>query len=171
MSNPGKVFEAHIEKSCTKQNIFFDRIKDVYIPPDLRTKIRVPRNKYDCYLFKDGWLFPCELKSSGQKSISFDEKIIKQHQIDSLLKATTYDDNIIPGFLFNFREYGNQTFFVHILDFIKFKDNTDKKSISLDVCSKIGLEINSELKKVHYQYDIAQFIDRAIKNTVRSKIK
>lgn len=163
MSNPGKDFEADLEKSCIKQHVFYDRIKDVFIPPDLRSKIFVTKNKYDNYLFKDGWLFSCELKSSGQKSVSFDEKIIKQHQIDNLLKATTYNENIISGFIFNFRSYSNQTYFVHILDFLEFKNSTDRKSISLDICSEIGVRINNQIKKVHYHYDILEFIEEAIK--------
>lgn len=160
--NPGKQFELDLEKSCVKQNIFFDRIKDVFIPPELRDKIRVPKNKFDNYIFKNGWLFPCELKSTGQKSISFDEKIIKEHQIDNLYKTTQYNDQIISGFIMNFRNYDNQTYFIHILDFIEFKNSTDKKSISLDVCSKVGTKINNQIKKVHYHYDILEFISKAI---------
>ena len=149
-------------KSCAKQKVFFDRIKDTFIPPDLRNRVFVTKNKYDNYIFKDGWLFPCELKSTKQKSVSFDEKIIKQHQIDSLLEASTYNEAICPGFIFNFRSYKNQTYFVHILDFLEFKDSTTKKSISLDVCSEIGIKINNQIKRVHYSYDILEFIENAI---------
>jgi penicillin-binding protein-related factor A (putative recombinase) len=149
--NQGKQFEEDLMKSCKKQNIFYDRIKDTFIPPDLRDRVFVSKNKFDNYIFKDGWLFPLELKSSGQKSISFDEKIIKQHQIDSLYEATKYNDQIIPGFLFNFREYVNQTYFVYILDFLEYKNSTGRKSISLEVCSQKGLQVHSKI--LLQQYD------------------
>lgn len=158
----GKQFEEDLMKSCVKQKIFYDRIKDTFIPPDLRNRIFVSKNKYDNYIFKSGWLFPCELKSTGQKSISFDEKIIKQHQIDSLYEATKYDDQIISGFLFNFRNYDNQTYFVHILDFLEYKNSTTKKSISLDVCKEKGIQVQNKIKVKHYEYNILEFIENAI---------
>ncbi|TVY09816.1 hypothetical protein [Paenibacillus cremeus] len=157
-----------------KPKMFFLRIKDTFIPPDLRARVRVTKNKYDCLLFDQGYLLTLELKSTGNKSVSFDEKIIKQHQIDNLLEASTYE-NTISGFLFNFREYDNKTYFVHIQDFVKYqhtaqgksshtyKSKVNKSSISLDICEEIGIELKNYLKKKNYHYHVRIMIDEAIK--------
>lgn len=169
----GKKFEQNFQESCKKQKIFFHRIKDVCVPPELRAKINIPQNKYDNLVFHWEHLFPLELKSSGQRSVSFSEKIIKQHQIDNLLEASEYE-NVVPGFVFNFRNYDNRTFFVHITDFIEYKDTIEKKrvstykskinknSISLDICGEIGIEIKNQLKRTNYSYDILSFLKMAI---------
>lgn len=178
--NHGKIFEQDIERSAKKQKIFFHRNKDIHIPFNVRQLLAkhnmilpVSRNKYDNFLFHKGYLFPLELKSTGQKSISFDEKIIKEHQIKYLKEATNYE-NIIPGFIFNFRCYDNQTFFVHINDFLTYKDvaknekehtykhKVNKSSISLDICKEIGIEIKNNKNKTRYFYNIKDFISEAV---------
>ena len=163
--NPGKKFEDNIKQSCNKKDIFFYRIKDVYIPyhipQKLRQQIKVPINEYDNFIFGKGHLFPCELKSTGQKSFSFDEKIIKNHQINNLLKASQYEQ-IIPGFIFNFRNYENKTYFIHINDFVDFKNKAERKSIPMDICEEFGIEIENEIKKTNYFYYIEEFINKAI---------
>ena len=179
--SPGKKFEESIEESCNKENIFYDRKRDVYLPPELRGQIPLPKNKYDCFIFAEKHLFPLELKSSGQKSVSIlnadgtpNEKIIKEYQIKSLVNATAFG-NIIPGLIFNFREFDNCTYFVYILDFIKYRDvlqgksencfkcKINKSSISIDVCDEIGLQIKNNLKRTNYHYFISDFIQNAIK--------
>ena len=94
-----------------------------------------------------------ELKSTAQKSISFDEKIIKENQIKSLNKFNEYP-YVIGGFIVNFRNYDNQTYFVDIEDFMKFKEESNRKSIPLDYCKEIGIEIHNKIKKVNYKYDL-----------------
>ena len=160
--NPGKQFEKAIEDSCKKQKIFFDRKKDVYIPPEYRTKIPVVKNKFDCLIYLKPYNLPVELKSTAQKSLSFDEKIIKSHQIKGLLEAEQYD-GVIPGFLINFRKYENKTFFLHINDFINYKDNTNKKSLPLSYCEEKGFEINNQIKIKYYFYDIEEAINEITK--------
>ena len=92
MAKNGRDFEAEIETSCKEQHIFYHRIKDVFIPPDLRTRVRVPKNKYDSFVFYKDTLFPLEFKSIQNKSISItDPKIIKPHQVEALAEANTYD--------------------------------------------------------------------------------
>lgn len=158
---PGKKFENNFKDSAKKEGVFFHRINDVFIPFEYRSVIKVVKNKYDNFIFSEGHLFPLELKSTAQKSFSFDEKIIKQHQIDNLLEAEQYD-GIMPGFVFNFRESDNFTVFVHIQDFIKYKLNTNRKSIPIDFCKEEGVEIKSELKRTNYHYFIGDFIRLAI---------
>ncbi|MBX4152315.1 hypothetical protein K1X09_34010, partial [Paenibacillus lautus] len=136
------------------------RIKDSHIPLEFRQKIRVTKNDYDCMMFGLEHLFTLELKSTQQKSVSFDEKIIKQHQIDKLKEASQFS-NVISGFIFNFREPDNRVFFVHIKDFLdykyiaqnhikenNYKSKVNKSSISLAICEEIGLEIKGFKKRV-----------------------
>ncbi|MGG0773818.1 Holliday junction resolvase RecU [Bacillus rugosus] len=161
-NNQGKVFEANIEKSAADQKLFFYRIKDVN-PMFLKRGAAVSKNKYDCFLFFKGHLFPFELKSTKNKSISFSEKIIKGQQIKYLKEATQYP-NIIPGFLFQFREPENKVYFVHIDDFLTYKNIAEKRlehtyknkvnksSIPIAICEEIGTEVRSMKKKVNYIY-------------------
>lgn len=175
-TNLGKQFEEDFQKSAAQgsERIFFTRIKDTFVPPDLRSRVRVTKNDYDCMMFAKNRLFTLELKSTKQKSISFDEKIIKQHQIDKLKEATNYE-GIVSGFIMNFREPDNRVFFIHIDDFIKYKqiaetqtqDHTyknkvNKSSISLGICEEIGIEIKGFKKKVRWHYHIGDFITEAI---------
>lgn len=171
--NAGKSFEEDMKQSAIDQGIFFYRVKDVN-PMFLKPNARVSKNDYDSFIYKKPNLFPIEFKSTGQKSISFDEKIIKAHQIKALQNAVTYD-GLIAGFIFNFREYDNQTFFVHIDDFTKYKyiaenqikennyiSKINKSSISLDICKEIGIEISNVKKKVRYRYYIKKLLDTLI---------
>jgi penicillin-binding protein-related factor A (putative recombinase) len=171
--NVGKEFEVDLKTSATEQGVFFYRIKDVN-PMFLKPNTRVSKNDFDSFIYKKPNLFPVELKSSGQRSISFDEKIIKQHQIDALKEAAEYD-GLIAGFIFNFREYDNFTCFVHIKDFLeiqhlsqskisehRFKSKLNKSSIGLDICKEVGIEIHSVKKKVKYRYYIGKLLDELI---------
>jgi penicillin-binding protein-related factor A (putative recombinase) len=173
LSKEGKVFEESLEASCKSLKIFFNRIKDVSIPPDLRNRVKVARNKYDCMLFDSGHLFTLELKSTKNKSISFDESIIKQHQIDNLLEASRYDQ-VISGFILNFRIPENKTYFISIDDFITYKNvaegngthtyksKINKSSIPIAICEEIGLEIPNYKKKTKYHYHMKIFTNAAI---------
>lgn len=173
----GARFQEDVERSCNEQNIFFHNIKDVYLPPDIRKRVKLPKNKYDVLIFHKGYLFPIELKSTDKKSISFSEKIIKQHQIESLLEATKFD-KVIPGFLMNFREPKNRAFFVPIQDFVTYKHiaenqlehnykcrkdkKLNKSSIPIDICEEIGFEILNIKKRTRYRYIMTDLIDRLI---------
>ncbi|QHQ79328.1 Holliday junction resolvase RecU [Bacillus subtilis] len=172
-NNQGKVFEANIEKSAADQKLFFYRIKDVN-PMFLKKGATVSKNKYDCFLHFKGYLFPFELKSTKDKSISFSEKIIKSQQIKYLKEATQYP-NIIPGFLFQFREPENKVYFVHINDFLTYKNIAEKQlkhtyknkvnkaSIPIAICEEIGTEVRSMKKKVNYTYYLNKLCGELIK--------
>ncbi len=170
----GKIFEEDVEKSCSEQKTFYYRIKDTFIPPELRTKVRVSKNKYDSFIYKKPNLFPIEFKSTKDKKFSFSESIIKSHQIEALTDAATYD-GLISGFIFNFRIEGNPTYFVHISDFLDYKNvaenqikenkyisKVNRASISLGICKEIGIEIHNVKKKVRYRYYINKLLDELI---------
>lgn len=174
-NNQGKVFEANIEKSAADQKLFFYRIKDVN-PIFLKRGAAVSKNKYDCFLHFNGYLFPFELKSTKNKSISFSEKIIKGQQIKHLKEASQYP-NIIPGFLFQFREPENKVYFVHINDFLTYKNiaekqlehtyknKVNKSSIPIAICEEIGTEVRWMKKKVNYTYYLNKLCDDLIKKS------
>jgi penicillin-binding protein-related factor A (putative recombinase) len=113
------------------------------------------------------------MKSTKSKSISFSESIIKQHQIDNLLDAVSYD-GVIAGFLFNFREPDNKAYFVHISDFVKYKhiaenqlehtykSKINKSSIPIAICQEIGIEVTNVKKVKKYRYVLNKLFDQLI---------
>ncbi|WP_342423057.1 Holliday junction resolvase RecU [Paenibacillus sp. FSL E2-0178] len=172
----GKKFEENFQSSAENvdEKIFFTRIKDTFIPPDLRQRVKVTKNDYDCMMFARSHLFTLELKSTKENRFSFDESIIKQHQIDKLVEANTYE-GVISGFVMNFREPQNRVFFVPIQEFVKYqyiaqnqiKENKykvkiNKSSIPIGICEEIGIEIKGFKKKVNWHYHIKEFITEAI---------
>ncbi|WP_409971842.1 Holliday junction resolvase RecU [Bacillus sp. Bva_UNVM-123] len=167
--NEGKLFEQDVETSCNEQNIFYFRVRDVKLPPDVRMRVKLPQNKFDCLLYYKDHLFPIEMKSTKDKSISLKEHMIKQHQITSLKESTKYN-GVIAGFLLNFREPETRTFFIHIDEFIKYKNiaenqlshtyksRINESSIPLRICEEIGVEVRSVLKNVRYRHYMNKFI-------------
>lgn len=167
----GNTFEDSFENSCKKLKVFFSRNRDIFIPPDLRLRIRVPKNLYDYFMFSDKMLFPLELKSTKGNNLPF--KNIKDHQIKSLQDASKFDD-VISGLLINFREVSNRTFFVHIDDFLHYqkvakgeaantyRNKVNKSSISYSICDEIGIEVSNYVLKTNYHYHVKIFIEEAI---------
>jgi penicillin-binding protein-related factor A (putative recombinase) len=173
LSKEGKQFEKDVEQSSKDQSIFYFRVRDVNLPPDVRMRVKLPQNKYDCLLYYKGCLLPVEMKSTKDKNISMKEHMIKAHQIKSLKEATTYE-NVIPGFILNFREPTNRAFFIHIDDFITYqniaenklehtyKSKINKSSIPIGICEEIGIEITNVKKQVNYRYYLNKMIDELI---------
>jgi penicillin-binding protein-related factor A (putative recombinase) len=173
LSKEGKQFEKDVEQSAKDQSIFYFRVRDVNLPPDVRMRVKLPQNKYDCLLYYKGYLLPVEMKSTKDKNISMKEHMIKAHQIKSLKEATTYE-NVIPGFIFNFREPTNRAFFIHITDFVTYqniaenklehtyKSKINKSSIPIGICEEIGIEITNAKKQVNYRYYINKMIDELV---------
>jgi penicillin-binding protein-related factor A (putative recombinase) len=174
LSKEGKEFEKDIETSAAEQSIFYFRVRDVNLPPDVRMRVKLPQNKYDSLLFYKDHLFTIEMKSTKSKSVSFSESIIKQHQIDNLLEATKYD-GVISGFLFNFREPDNKSYFVDIERFIKYKhiaenqlehtyqSKINNSSIPIGICQEIGIELRNVKKVKKYRYYLKMLFDELIK--------
>lgn len=173
MAKEGKSFEADMETSAKQQGVFYFRVRDVN-PMAIKKGQSVPKNRYDALLFYKQHLLPVEMKSTKSKSISFDESIIKDYQIKSLQEAAKYND-VIPGFLFNFREPDNRVFFVHIDKFIEYKhiaenrikehtyaSRVNKSSIPIGICEEIGVEVKGVKKKVNYRWYINRLIDELI---------
>lgn len=168
-SKDGKKFEDQFKKSCLKDKVFHHKIKDVHIPFQYRTKVRVPHNEYDNFIFSEGILVPLELKSTEKKSISFAENIIRPHQIENLTIANNYD-GVVAGFILNFRTVSNSTYFIHIDDFNTYKkiaekqldhnynSKINKSSIPIDICNEIGIEIENSKIRTTYKYNVKKLI-------------
>lgn len=167
----GNKFEDAFEASCKKQKIFFSRNRDVFVPPDLRLRVSIPKNLYDYFIFANEHLFPVELKSTKENNLPF--KNIKDHQLKSLEDASKFD-NVISGLLINFRHDVNKVYFVHINDFLYYqkvaeglieniyKNKVNRSSIPWMICEEIGIEIKGKLLKVNYTYDVEEFVREAI---------
>lgn len=166
----GKLFEEEVQTSSKEQKVWFFRVRDVN-PQAIKKGFKTPENPYDALLYKDGYLFPSELKSTKGKSLPFNN--IKDHQIESLINSNTYDKRIIPGFIINFSEL-NRSFHLHIdkfVDYIKAAESdkkecnrysVNKKSLTLDYIEGVGVEITGVLKKVKHRWYINQLLDTLI---------
>jgi len=176
--NEGKNFESII-KSNVPSYLKLVRIPD---PPQSFTKRSdtkfSKKNPYDFEAFDSlhRIQYSWELKTTSQKYLTYhtseeDEKEgksanIQWHQIIGLTKASEYD-NVIAGFLFNFRlDDGEQLlYFFNIKDFNKYKKSTNKKSLNImDIVLNGGVKINGKKLKKNYRWDLDEFLN------VQSKI-
>lgn len=176
--NTGKNFESII-KSNAPHYLKVTRIPD---PPQSFTQRSDTRfskkNPYDFEAFDSIHRidYCLELKTVAQKYITFhtcedDEKEkksanIQWHQIDGLTNASKYD-NVIAGFLLNFRLDNNEQFlyFLNIKDFNKFRISTTKKSMNImDIVLCGGVKINGEKLRVNYRWNLDEFLKFQSKN-------
>ena len=83
--------------------------------------------------------------------------MIRDNQIKSLQEASEH--NLVAGFICNFRNENNDTFFIEICDFVKMMENINKKSFNInDLKNNNAIQINSRKKRTRYTYDIKNFI-------------
>lgn len=170
--NEGKIFESII-KSSAPDYLKVTRIPD---PPQSFTQRSdtkfSKKNPYDFEAFDSVHRiqYSWELKSTSQKYLTYhtceqDEEDgksanIQWHQIKGLTKASEYN-NVVAGFLFNFRlDNGEQLlYFLNIKDFNKFRKNTNKKSLNIvDVSLNGGIRINGKKLRVNYRWDLDEFL-------------
>lgn len=84
---------------------------------------------------------------------------IKRNQILGLQKWSKYLINC--GFILNFRNKQNRTFFVSIDDFLDYTSTLNKKSINMDDVLKMNpVEIESKLMRTNFKYNIDNFLRR-----------
>ena len=170
--NEGKNFEAII-KSSAPPYLKITRIPD---PPQSFTQRSDTRfskkNPYDYEAFDSVHRiqYSLELKTTSQKYLSYhtnekDEKDgksanIQWHQIEGLTNASEYD-NVISGFLLNFRLDGGEQllYFLDINDFNKYRKNTNKKSLNImDIALNGGVKINGEKLRKNYRWNLDEFL-------------
>lgn len=139
--NVGKVFEESVKKSMP-DHILLIRLND---SPQAFKQSKLtrftPKNPFDyiCFDTQTKTLFCLELKSTSNKYMGFEDinsneeqnKMIHKHQIEGLLKCSTYS-NVVAGFLFNFRLPDNElTYFMEINQFQKMCESINKKSFNI----------------------------------------
>lgn len=155
----GKKFEEDIRKSIP-DDVYCYRIKDPaqsFGGGSTFTRFSL-KNECDFFFYKKPILVAAELKSNQGTSISFArEKTqkgeIKFDQIQFLVFATKF--NIKSGLLLNYRKTEN-TYWIDILDFINFVDNTEKKSINEnDLLENNAILIDSTKKRTRFSYDLS----------------
>lgn len=125
-------------------------------------------NECDFILFDDNTLtlYGLELKSLNSSATfwrkDFEDKTkhqsfnIKKNQILGLKSFSSHRG--VFGLIINFRQYGNNTYFVKIEDFIKYTDTLDKKSINeKDVLMMNPVKIESKLLRTNYRYNMEKF--------------
>lgn len=156
----GKQFEDDWEKSVDEDTCYIYRFKD---SPTSFIKVDnvkfTPSNISDYLMFDDitRTLYFVELKTT--KGTAFPLSNVREEQIKQLTKASKH--NLIAGLVINFRERQNYTIFVDIQTFNKMCKEINKKSFNIIDFTKYGCTpINSELKRVHYRYDIKGFMKK-----------
>lgn len=173
MKNEGKKFESIIKDDCPDY-IKLTRIPD---PPQSFTQRSdtkfSKKNPYDYEAFDSlhRIQYCWELKSTAQKYLTYhtseeDEKEkksanIQWHQIEGLTSASEFK-NVIAGFLCNFRlDTGEQLlYFLHIKDFNRFRNDTNKRSINImDIVLYGGIKINGTKKRVNYKWNLDEFLE------------
>lgn len=171
-TNKGKQFEKYFKESVP-DFCFCHRLKDTAQSYNKSKDTKFTwDNPCDYYLFngKSRTFYALELKSTKYKQIAFDReldrnstKMIKYHQIKSLIDFTKYD-GVISGFVFNFRDEENCTeraYFQKIEDFIMMTRRIRKKSFNeVDLTMYNAIKINGEKKRVHYKWNIAELLKK-----------
>ncbi len=114
-------------------------------------------NMCDYIMFDDNskTLYCLELKSTKGTSVSL--SMIRDNQIKELTEAS--DHILVAGFLVNFRNENNDTYFIQINDFNKMISEINKKSFNIKDLQKYNaIYVESECKKVNHKYDVKKFI-------------
>lgn len=163
--NLGKDFENQVRESVLLiPNVYYLRLND---PPQSFTQHSDTKfskqNPYDCLIYQYPILIAIESKTTDKTSLSFTfstdvkKTIIHAHQITGLWDAFTR--GLSSGFLFNFREK-EETYFLHIYDFMQFAKDTTKKSINYDDIKEYnGILIPQTKKRTKFTYDINTLIE------------
>lgn len=179
MQSKGKKFEKQFKDSIPEYCMEY-KLPD---PPqsfnqDNSNGIRFSwKNPCDFFVFDDKnvILYALELKSTKSKSISFEDwridknikqpkKMIHRHQIEALIEFDKKYENMICGFVFNFRDEQNnmeRTYFQHINDFVEMCNKFTKLSFNeIDLIMAGHLTINGTKKRVNYTWNIDDMLTK-----------
>lgn len=176
MINQGKQFEKDLSSSIPSY-CFIHRLKDTAQSYNNSKQTRFTwNNPCDFFIFNSNThtFFATELKSTKYKSMSvqLDEndkssKMIKYHQIKSLTEMSRFD-GIVAGLFLNFRDEKNneeRTYFINITDFNRMKKEINKISFNeLDLILYNAIKIQGEKKRVHYKWNMDEFLKNMNKN-------
>lgn len=158
--NAGKKFEDCWKQSANKlENIWIYRLRDNAASFGNGSNTRfTSHNMCDYHMWDDNSrTFYClELKST--KSTSLPLSCIRDNQIKELTESSKH--NLVAGFIVNFRNKNNDTYFIEICDFNNMMNEIQKKSFNVkDLEEHNAIYIESKLKKVNYSYDVQNFVE------------
>ena len=163
IQNYGKIFESDFKNSVS-DDCWIYRLRDNASSFANGNNTRfTSSNICDFILFDDHtkMLFLLECKST--KSTSVPLKMIRETQIKGLLEAGKH--NLTAGFIINFRNKNNDTFFISISQFKEMLDTLNKKSFNIeDLKNANAICVLSNKKRTRYTYDIKKFIEEVIPN-------
>lgn len=157
--NKGKIFEQQF-KSSVPDYCLLIRLNDP--PQSFQKTARFSiQNPCDYLMFdtKHKLYLPIELKSTKSKSMPY--SMVRQNQIESLTKFAGYD-NVIPGFLLNYRDddsYIERCYFMHINNFDKMMNNTTKKSFNeVDILLNGAIKICGIKSRTRWTWNVDGFL-------------
>lgn len=156
--NQGKLFEQDFQKS-TPSTCWIYRLRDNASSFANGNATRFTSSNICDYLLFDDiskTLFLIECKSTQGSSVAL--SMVRENQIKGLQDASKH--NLIAGFLINFRNKDNCTYFISIDNYMKMINNSNKKSFNTnDLTINGAIEIHSSKKRTRYTYDIQRMID------------
>lgn len=158
----GQRFEENFRKSIdlNDPDLFFYRFKDGtanWSQNDL-TRFQA-HNISDCMIFYKNKLFILELKTHKGKSLPLN--CIRESQYKEMYNANL--KNSVYSMIIIFFSDINECYAINISDLIKFKDNSERKSISLSFLQENGFKIDSQQLKTNFRFKIKKFLDFYIK--------
>lgn len=157
--NEGKKFEQDFSNSINKDECWLYRLRDNAASFGGGVNIRFASSNICDYIMfhnKTKTLYLLELKSTKSSSIPY--AMIRDNQIKELTESSKH--NIVSGFIFNYREKNNATYFMYIQDFNNMTSNITKKSFNIDDLTKYGaIEIDCEKKRTRYRYGVCKFVN------------
>lgn len=155
--NEGKIFEKAI-KDSVPSTCWIYRFRDNAASFGNGTNTRFASSNICDYLCFDDLtrtLFLWELKSTKSTSISLN--MVRDNQIKSLQEASKH--NLVAGFICNFRNENNDTFFIEVNKFANMMNDINKKSFNIKDLEHHGaIKIDSYKKRTRYTYDIETLI-------------
>ena len=154
----GKKFEQDFANSINKDECWLYRLRDNAASFGGSTNTRfASSNICDYVLFHNETrtLYLLEMKSTKSSSIPY--TMIRDNQIKELTESSKH--MLVAGFVFNYREKENATYFMMIDDFNCMVSEINKKSFNIFDLEKYGaIKINNTRKRTRYTYDIEDFI-------------
>lgn len=175
----GKQFEDDFATSIDEDKYLLHRLKDsAQSYNNSANTLYSWQNPCDYFLFNGKLFFCFELKSTKSKSISYQkdendksQRMIKWHQIEALTKFSEYD-NVVAGFVLNYRDDTNnnqRTYFLDIRDFNKIRLSTDKHSVNeIDILLNNAVKINGHIKRVHWHWNVDEFLESQTNKYINS---
>lgn len=156
--NEGKKFEADL-KSSIPDTCWLYRLRDNASSFANGTNTRfTSTNICDYILFDDitKTMFLIECKSTKGTSIPL--SMIRDNQIKGLKDAGNH--MLVAGFLINFRNDKNDTYFISINNFSDMINDIKKKSFNIKDLETFGaIKIESTKKRTRYTYNIQKMVN------------